>query len=247
MRTPTTLLLVLLAAAGCGSDSGAPPEPALTDAERQALAETATGAAELHGGTAELAFAGCTGLLDLDGLDYTPPSEENGWVGTIAGDDFRWRGAVGDLLVTFTVAGDDGPVDPYATDLSDDVLVTVEAKVSFEGTDARGSEVSLVGDFTLVREAGEGGGATFSLDGSFDVVRGEFAASLVAEDFAVTFDGTSRRAVSVTGTLSGTIDLPRRAPDAHFTVVGEGDFVTITASVGATTIEITIDLDGPDA
>jgi len=237
MRTAAIALPLVLALAGCGSN-----DPALTATEQQQLSDNARATIAAQGAAVDFSFSACTGREELDLFVYIPPSEQNGWVGTIQGDDVTVRAGTGDLLVTFTATGDAGPVDPYVEDLSDDASVTLTAHVTFTGVSHLGAPLSVDADFTASRTAGGGGTETFRLDGTFSLTHGNYASEFEASDFELVFDTGTHRTLSVDGSITGVIDLPNRDFDARISLVGSGTSVQLTIEAGATRIEITIDL-----
>lgn len=223
---------------GCGAS-----EPTLSPAEMEALTENVSACSETHSDVSQLAMEVALGDADLSGYVYTPPTADNGWVGTIEGIDVALQGgAVGDLFVTFTVSGDNGPTDPYLEDLSDDAGVVVDAVVSFVGTSSVGLPISMDADFVLELAAVSPGVRGFELDGTFDFTHGAYAANFVATDFAMLLDELTREALEVTGTLAATVDLPNYDFDAEFLLQGFGTQIQATLRAGGSFLHYAIDL-----
>jgi len=224
---------------GCGAD-----EVTLTQAEAQALASNFGECMGAQNEATELAIGAGLGEADLSGYTYDPPSAGNGWVGTITGNDVVTRFGTGDLLVTFTATGDAGPVDPYVDDLSDDSAVTIDAHVMFNGVSLIGAPLDVDATFTLATTGRDTDTETMQLDGTFDVSHGGYDAHIDADAFGIVYDKVTEEAASVTGMISGTIDLPNFAFDAEFSLAGLGTTIDATLRAGGTLLHILIDLTG---
>jgi hypothetical protein len=222
---------------GCGSS-----EPTLSPAEMQALTENLSECEAAHREASRLALEIALGEADLSGYVYTPPTAENGWVGTIVGNDVTLDAGTGDLFVTFAVTGDNGPTDPYLEDLSDDAAVVVHAVVSFLGTSGLGLPISMNADFVLSTFAAGSGARGFELDGTFDFAHGAYAANFIATNFSMLLDELTREAVEVTGALAARIDLPDYDFDADFLLQGFGTRVEATLRAGGSFLHYAIDL-----
>jgi hypothetical protein len=244
IRMRNIALALFLGALLTGCLSG--DEIFLSPEEADALVENFEETVAIQQEMAEFSFEAVRGDLDLSqygSYTYDPPTQANGWVGTLdfPRGSFPWGD--GDFSVVFTASGDGGPVDPLLEDLSDDVQVDIDAVVNFLGTTSVGKDIDSSADFTMSTVQNGVNDVVTRLDGTFDIIHDGYRTALDATDVEMDIDIALEEITSITGSLAGEVDIPNFHWDAAFDIDGLGDTLQIGIDVVATTITYTLGLD----
>jgi hypothetical protein len=239
----TTMLAV---AAGC-NPVGLLDEVFLTPNEADALVEHFEASVDAQQELSEFVFAATRGDLDLvndyPNVDYVPPSDLNGWVGSLTITDGIFSFGTGDLMVDFTVSDALGnPVDPYFEDIRDAVNLTIDADVAFDGVSTIGSGLTADGDVTITTLQNTVDDATALIQGTFNIDHGGYLSDISTNDLELTFDMVTEKVTNVAGSISGNVDIPNFAFDADFDVDGLGDRIQVTLDAAATKLSYTLSL-----
>lgn len=229
-RLAITATLCLLVA-GCSVD-----ELVLNEAEQRDLVENFEAAVAVYSDLTEFAFTTAFGNGDLEGYTYDPPTEANGWIGTIIWNNALFESGSGDLTMHFSVVGDTGPVDPYSVDLSDDDSVSADIDIQFTGTSSEGAPLAADADFTIDLVLQDGETASTILNGDFLVQHNAYVADLLARDFSLLFDLETQEAFSASGDIVGSIDIPNFAFDGAFSLEGLGPDLSALINVAGTRV-----------
>ena len=235
------ILCTVLFAALSGCSAGA---LLFSESARQELVANFDGAVDSQQLLNEFMYSAARGEVPLDTLAYDAPSAQNGFVGTITGTGAAFPFGVGDLTLTFTVAGDQTALDPYAPgiDLSSFNQIVIDAVATFNGLAVGGASLSALADITITTLNNGPDSASTLIDGTYSVDHNGYDLDLVSQDFAATFDHVTQQLTSVGGVISGTMDIPDFAPDVDVTMTGIGSAVQVGIDVLADTITYTLDL-----
>lgn len=208
----------------------------LTSAEAQDLANNVAAAFDATMDLTDFGASIAMGQIVIEGDQYDGATAENGWTGTLqyAGDEFP--GGTGDITMTFTVSGDNGPVDPFDNDLTGDAQVTIGMTLTFAGSTAEGVPLDIDADFSLTMSLDETEMGSVVINGEFKVWHGGYFIHLVGNDFTMLFDFATEQLGAVTGSIAGAVDIPSFAWDADVAVSGQGDTITAVAKVLGTTV-----------
>lgn len=222
MRNAIVGLLLLIGVAGCAANllDGV----LLTAQEQQELEDNMTAIFDANNMVAEWAFAAGRGDLDLSQFTYTAPSAANNWVGTIEGQGARLPFGDGDLTLTFTATGDNGPVDPYdpAVDLTDDQTVTVDAVLNFQGTSTTGAPLDISGNVLFDTVQNGANQVVVDLTGDLMVDHDGYVTDLNVFDLQATIDMVQGEVTDLTGSVNGVVQIPNFLFPAEFSLEGLG-------------------------
>lgn len=227
----------LLMLVGCGELSSVLDSVTLTKSELQTVADNYEGAIVAFKELEYFAVQVAAGDVDLEGAQFTAPTEENGWVGRIQFISDQFPGGDGDLDVTFSLDGPDGPMDPFLVDTTTQSDVTTSIHILFTGITGEGANLDLDADFTLRLDSTDPEAPVAVLNGTFRINHNEHVANLRAEDLAFVEDPASGAATSGSGAIRGTLEIPGYAFDADVDVVVDGDRLSILVEVLDQTIE----------
>ena len=191
---------------------------------------------------AKWSFEVARGDISTAGYAYDPPTEVNGWQGTVTATGASFPFGVGDLTMVFTATGDSGPVDPTFFDLSDDTQVGVDVDVSFSGVSKAGAPLAMTAIYTAVTSQNAPDAVSAMLNGIFGVALGGYSADFTATDLAVDIDILTDEITSMIGDLRANIDIPNFPLDGGFDLTGLGDSVRIGYDVAGTTLDYQLSL-----
>ena len=244
MRKPFLALTLGLALTGCSSDILNQFDQAALNAEQIAFVEEhveTTLVAEDELG--EVALAASYGELDLQGASYDPPTEANGWVGTITRNGAFSFGE-GAMTMRFTATGDGVEVDPYAPGFDPEAFnqLVMDSEITFLGEDRNGLPLKIVGDLVQTSVPGAGDLITTTANGEFEINHGEYVTMLELDDVTFEMDRVSQEFQSVTGDLTGRIDIPGFATDAVFDIEAQGTSLLVSVDAALTRLEIPVEL-----
>ncbi|MHC4938071.1 MAG: hypothetical protein ACYTHK_03790 [Planctomycetota bacterium] len=235
MRFPTIAGLLMLV--GCGQLGEILDGVTLSESELQAAADNYSGALVAFRELEAFAVEVSQGTVDLTGAQLVAPSPENGWVGSIYFLSDLFPGGPGELTMTFSVIGPDGPMDPALVDPATTPVVTTEFSVEFAGLTSAGANLALSADFTIVYDQSDPLADVTTINGSFLIDHDGYVADLDANSLQITSDSTTGVATNVTGSITGTMEIPDYAFDATVDVVGLGDRLSMLVKVLDQTIE----------
>jgi hypothetical protein len=189
-------------------------------------------------------LAATGGLSNIESYDYVPPSEENGWVGSITTPSGMFPFGNGALTIDFTTTGDAGPVDPYGPGviLVDDDQVSVDADVDFLGQSGAGYDVHALGDFLVTTTNNGPVDVSALVDGDFVINHGDYTSTFNADQLALDFNLVTSEITNMVGNLGGSIDLPDFAIDADFDIEALGQQLDFAIDALATDIHYLIDI-----
>jgi hypothetical protein len=239
MRTLILGLAVVGLIVGCTID-----EYFLSGQEIDELVENFDASVETQQQLSEYVFAAVRGEVDVNDFVYDEPDADNNWVGTLTADSFSGPWGQGSLQITFTVAGDNGPVDPYQEDLSDDSQVSLDAVVAFSGTSALGADVGVDADFSMVTTYNGEDSAITVVDGDFDITHNDYDVSFYADDLELTMDLAADEIIAAYGRLDGSVDIPDfKWGDAGFDLEGVGDAIEVSLDAIGDWLSYSISLD----
>ncbi|MHC4339160.1 MAG: hypothetical protein ACYSX0_02950 [Planctomycetota bacterium] len=216
-------------------------EVTLTEAELQDVRDNYEGAMRAFGDLAEFAASVGDGTVDISTSEYTPPTAENDWLGSLRylGTDFP--GGRGELTLSFTVLDEAGnPVDPFETDLTNDTLITADLDVTFVGLTTEGAPLDFHGVFTSKLDRSDPDVHEVETTGAFTIGHNEYVAAFEATAFKVTYDAATDEPQSASGDVTGSIDIPDFAFDADVDIRGLGSDVSILIEVLDQTVEDSI-------
>jgi hypothetical protein len=240
------LTTMLAFAVGCSAATDALDEVFLTPNEADALVENFEASVDAQQELSEFVFAATRGDLDLvnsyANVDYVPPSDLNGWVGSLTITDGIFAFGTGDLVVDFQVSDALGPVDPYVEDIRDAANLTIVADVFFDGVSTLGTGLTANADVTITTIQNALDDATALIQGTFDIDHGGYLVDLATNDLELTFDMVSETITGVGGSISGDVDIPGFVFDADFDVDGLGDRIRVSLDAAATSISYTLSL-----
>lgn len=244
MRKSLLTLTLGLVLTGCSADILSQFDQVALNAEQIAFIEEhveTTLVAEDELG--EIAVAASYGELDLQGASYDPPTAENGWVGTITRTGAFSFGE-GTLTMRFTATGDGVEVDPYAQgfDPADFSQLVMDSEIMFSGEDKNGVPLEILGDLVQSSVAGQGDLITTTANGDFQINHGEYVTTLDLNNVTFEMDRVSQDFQSVTGDITGRIDIPGFAPDAVFDIEAQGTSLLVSVDAALTQLEIAVDL-----
>ena len=192
----------------------------------------------------EVVLAAAYGEYDLAGASYDPPTEENGWVGTITKSG-QFSFGEGDLTIQFIATGDGLEVDPYADGFdpgaSYDELI-MDSEIMFSGEDNEGMALDIAGDLLFNMSPTTGDLLTTTVNGDFDIVHGAYETTLNLDEVTFEMDRASQDIQNVTGDISGVIDVPGFAADAAFNIEAQGTSLLVTVDAALTQLQIPVDL-----
>ena len=215
----------------------------LTAGEAQLLTDNTESTLEIQQLFTKYAFEAARGDLTLVGLTYDPPTAQNNWTGTISSTGGAFQFGTGDLNLTFNVAGDAGPTDPYSVDLSDDTQVIVDVVGTFLGAkDGVPVDLSTTFNATTLPLQNALNDATARVNGVFDIDYGGYIAAIQATDVDIAFDIANGQITSVLGDITAQIDIPNFAFDADVVLTGLGNSVDIGIEVANTVIGYVLSL-----
>jgi hypothetical protein len=232
------LPVLLLALASCGAIGDIIDRTTLTDAELQDVKDNYQGAMRAFNDLGDFAMGVADGTIDISTSTYDPPTAENGWQGTLhyQGPDFP--GGDGNITLTFTVTdGNNQPVDPFQTDITNDPTITAVVGIDFSGTTKEGAPLDLQADFTLGLDQTDPSRNVVSVDGSFTIRHNDYVAKLKATSFVLSYDPATGVAQEATGVIDGTIDIPNFAFDADVTLKGNGETLAVDVAVLNQTVD----------
>jgi len=236
-----TLSSLLCLVAACVPFADLVDQVTLTEAELQDIQDNYQGAMRAFGDLAGFAASVGDGTVDISTSEYTPPTAENDWVGSLRylGDEFP--GGQGELTLSFTALDETGnPVDPFETDLTNDILITADLEISFVGFTSEGAPLDFQGSFTSRLDRSDPAAYAVEIDGTFTIGHNEYVAAFEATAFEVTYDSATGEAQSASGVVTGSIDIPDFAFDADVDVRGLGSTVSVLIQVLDQTVEDSI-------
>jgi hypothetical protein len=232
-------LLVLLGA--CGPVTDLVDDVTLSDAEVQDIQYNYQAAMTAVIDLTDFGSKVGSGEIQLTDASLVVPAEENGWQGTFSYTGSEFPGGDGTISVAFTVIGADGlPVDPFAVDISQEAEITMDLDIAFTGSTAEGVPLDLRAAVRLHVDRTVALQETVTINGTFAVEHGDYAARFTATDFAVTYDSTTAAPLDATGGISGRIDIPNFAFDGDVDIVGSGQVVLVHIQVLDNVVEDTI-------
>ncbi len=235
-RLVLSLLLCLVAA--CGVVTDIIDEVTLSDAEIQDIKDNYQGAMSAFQDLADFAGSVSDGTVDIATSEYTAPTAENNWRGSLRylGDEFP--GGEGELTLAFTVLDETGnPVDPFETDLGNDTLVTADLDVSFVGRTSDGAPIDFHAVFTSKLDRSDPAAHEVEITGTFTIRHNDYVAAFEATTFKVTYDAATDEPLSADGIVTGSIDIPNFAFDADVDIRGNGPDVAVHIEVLDQTVE----------
>lgn len=243
MRKAWIAMAVAVTAAGCVPGAG---ELFLTSSQVQAVQQNFEGALEAQQLMSEFVFAAGRGDLDLvteyDTAQYTPPSDANGWIGTLVINNGVFPFGTGDLAINFTAIADGIEVDPYVEDLRNATDVQIDTDFTFAGVSTDAASLTAAGDIVVDTVQNGQDIVTAVLTGGIGVDHNGYDVTLQPNGLELTLDVVQHEVTNVAGTLSGELDIPDFILDGNFDVTGLGDSVQIGIDAGATTIDYFLDL-----
>ena len=224
---------LLFGSIGCGAFEEVFDKVTLSDAELQEVADNYAAALEAFHDLEEFAVDLANGDIETDdALEFTVPSEDNDWTGTLryVGPDLP--GGDGELTVTFKVVKDGVAIDPFDSELSDTSLLTADLTVEFDGLTRKGAPMTFSADFTTSydREVAEGKEDVIT-DGDFTIVHDGYRADLTASAFTLRIDVESSTPENASGQIRGVIDIPDFAFDADVDIEGRGEVIHVEVDV----------------
>ena len=235
-RLALSSLLCLVAA--CGIVADVIDEVTLSNAEIQDIKDNYQGAMLAFQDLADFAGSVGDGTIDISTSEYTPPTAENDWRGSLRylGDEFP--GGEGELTLEFTVLGEAGnPVDPFETDLGGDTMVTSDLDVSFVGHTSDGAPIDFHAVFTSKLDRSDPDAHEVDITGRFTIRHNDYVAAFDATAFKVTYDAATNEPLSADGAVTGSIDIPDFAFDADVDIRGNGANVEVHIEVLDQTVE----------
>jgi len=235
MRRLAVCLALAASLSGCAGGAAL----ALTAVQTQALLTNFDAVLFTQHSLTEFVFEAGRGDLDITGYSYDPPTQANGFEGTLMLTNGAFPFGTGDLTIHFTVSGDFGPVDPYdpGEDLSAHDEVTVDADATFDGLSPIGSPMSIVASLTITTLENDVDSASTDVDGTFDIDHDGYDMDLAAQNLVMLLDLAGQAVADVQGVVAGVVDIPDFAVDADVSLTGLGTSIDIVFSVASETIE----------
>jgi hypothetical protein len=230
------LVLALSVFASCGAITDLIDEVTLSQEELEVIADNARGAVNAFADLTEFALQVARGEVEIEGAEWTAPSAENGWQGSLHYIGSEFPGGDGEITVSFTVRADGVPVDPAELDLETVGVLAVDLDVLFTGVTKEGADLGLDAEFTITADSSVEGTEEVVTDGTFVISHNGFVANLVATEFTTLVDTVDNVATSASGTIAGLIDIPEFAFDADVTITGHGDQVQFLIEVLSQTV-----------
>ncbi|MHC4931750.1 MAG: hypothetical protein ACYTGV_06125 [Planctomycetota bacterium] len=231
-----TSLLCLVAA--CVPLAELVDDVTLTEAELQDIQDNYEGAMRAFGELAEFAGQVGDGTVDISTSEYTPPTAENDWIGSLRYLGTEFPGGEGELTLSFTVLDEaENPIDPFETDLANDTLITADFEVSFVGLTSEGAPLDFHGVFTSTLDRSDPAAYDVEITGTFTIGHNDYVAAFEATAFKVTYDAATNEPQSADGAFTGSIDIPDFAFDADVDIRGLGADVSVLIQVLDQTVE----------
>jgi len=220
MRLSTLAGLAMLV--GCGQLGDVLDRVTLSDSELQEASDNYAGAIAAFKELEAFAVDISEGQVDLEGAEFTAPTEENGWVGTIYFVSDVFPGGAGELDLDFAVIGPDGPMDPFLVDTTNDPVVTTSIDVTFTGQTTLGADLTFDADFTLKSDRTLSDRDVITTNGAFRIVHNGYVANLVADNLVLAVDRATGVVIEGSGAVRGVMEIPGYAfpADVDIQVVG---------------------------
>ena len=229
MRFPTFAGLLLLV--GCGQLGDVLDRVTLTDAELQEAADNYTGAIAAFKELEAFAVQVSEGTVDISGATLTAPSEENGWVGTIQFISDVFPGGAGELDLSYSVIGPDGPMDPFLVDTTQDPVVTTSIQVAFTGQTSQGADLLIEADFTITLDRTDPATEVLTTVGTFRIDHNGYVADLTAENLVLNVDNATGVVTSGSGAIRGVMEIPNFTFDADVDIELAGSTMSVLVKV----------------
>jgi len=235
MRIPILAGLLLLV--GCGQLGEVLDRVTLSEAELAEASDNYAGALAAFKELEAFAVQVSEGDVDLDGAEFTAPTEENGWIGGIAFLSDQFPGGSGELDLTFSVDGPNGPMDPFLVDTTTDPVVTTSIRVLFTGQSSAGADLNLDAEFTIKADRTDPAREVITVNGRFRIDHNGYVADLTATELVLAFDVASGAIQSGSGDIRGTMEIPGYTFDADVAITANNDRLHVLVEVLNQTIE----------
>jgi len=229
MRLPTFAGLLLLV--GCGNLGEVLDRVTLSDAELAEASDNYAGAIAAFKELEAFAVEVSEGTVDISGADYTAPAAENGWVGTIRFVSDVFPGGAGELDLSFSVIGPNGPMDPFLVDTTQDPVVTTSIQVDFTGQTSQGADLRIEADFTVELDRTDPAQEVLTTNGTFLIDHNGYVADLAAETLVLNVDAASGAVTSGSGAITGSMSIPDFTFDADVDIELQGATMRVLVKV----------------
>ena len=241
MRAAVSALLCL-GLTGC---SGELTKLFLTGVKMQQLEDNVTTKVEEQNTATVYGYSIGRGDVDLTGASYDPPTESNGWVGTVdfpAGSSLPF--GLGAMTYIFSAMADGVSVDPYdpGVDLSNATDVFVDGVLDYTGLSTDGLPLALLADIAITSVSNQANTAVVLLDGNVNIDLNGYVTDLDVSALTATLDLVQDQVSEVTGQFQSSIDLPTEVFDAVFDMDAIGSTIDIAVQAAGSLSEFGIEL-----